>query len=70
MFPTDFQCHQIMVLTPKTPKIACLSSKTEAIMGNNTKQKAFEVVSFLDHKKWKKVKSSQPDFQTRQVNDL
>lgn len=50
-----------MVLTPKTPKIACLSSKTEAIMGNNTKQKAFEVVSFLDHKKWKKVKSSQPN---------
>lgn len=41
LFPTDFQCHQIMVLTPKTPKIACLSSKTEAIMGNNTKQKAF-----------------------------
>lgn len=33
LFPTDFQCHQIMVLTP--------SSKTEAIMGNNTKQKAF-----------------------------
>lgn len=41
-------------------------------MGNNTKQKAFEVVSFLDHKKMEKKSSLvyRTYIQTRQVSDL